>query len=159
VIPIIFALSIMLLPQMVVNFLGAVQNGTVQTIVSFFNQFVANQVLYGVTYFVLVFLFTYFYTAVTFDPDSISKNLQQSGAFIPGVRPGASTAKYIGNVISRVTLVGATFLGLIAVLPIIVQAVSGFTAIAIGGTALLIVVSVVIDLIKKIDAQLAMREY
>jgi preprotein translocase subunit SecY len=159
VIPIIFALSIMLLPQMLTNFLGAVQNETVQSIVSGLNAFIANGWAYGITYFVLVFLFTYFYTAVTFDPDAVAKNLQQSGAFIPGVRPGESTAKYVGNVISRVTLVGAIFLGSIAVLPIIAQNISGIQSIALGGTSLLIAVSVVIDLIKKIDAQLAMREY
>jgi len=159
VIPIIFALSILLLPQMLASFLSVVDNPTVQTIVNWLTVFTANQWAYGISYFVLVFLFTYFYTAVTFDPDSISKNLQKSGAFIPGVRPGESTAKYIGNVISRITLVGAIFLGAIAVLPIIVQGISGITSLTIGGTALLIAVSVVIDLIKKIDAQLTMREY
>jgi preprotein translocase subunit SecY len=159
VIPIIFALSIMLLPQMLVNFLGGVQNEIVQSAISGLNQFINNGLAYGVAYFILVFLFTYFYTAVTFDPDSVAKNLQQSGAFIPGVRPGESTAKYVGNVISRVTLVGATFLGLIAILPIIAREISGIEAVALGGTSLLIAVSVVIDLIKKIDAQLSMREY
>lgn len=159
VIPIIFALSILLFPQMIAGFLDDSANGTAQSIANFFNQFVANNWAYGISYFVLVFLFTYFYTAVTFDPDAISKNLQKSGAFIPGVRPGESTAKYIGNVISRITFVGALFLGGIAVLPIIVQGISGITSLTIGGTALLIAVSVVIDLIKKIDAQLTMREY
>lgn len=159
VIPIIFALSILLLPQMAANFLAVVDNGTVQAVVRWLNAFVANQVAYGVTYFLLVFLFTYFYTAVTFDPDAMSKNLQKSGAFIPGVRPGEATAKHIGNVISRITLVGATFLGFIAVLPLVVQGLSGITSLTIGGTALLIAVSVIIDLIKKVDAQLVMREY
>lgn len=159
VIPIIFALSILLLPQMAANFLAVVDNTTVQALVRWLNAFVANQVAYGVTYFVLVFVFTYFYTAVTFDPDAMSKNLQKSGAFIPGVRPGESTAKHIGNVISRITLVGATFLGFIAVLPLVVQGLSGITSLTIGGTALLIAVSVIIDLIKKVDAQLVMREY
>lgn len=159
VIPIIFALSILLLPQMAANFLAVVDNTTVQTLVRWLNAFVANQVAYGVAYFVLVFVFTYFYTAVTFDPDAMSKNLQKSGAFIPGVRPGESTAKHIGNVISRITLVGALFLGFIAVLPLVVQGLSGITSLTIGGTALLIAVSVIIDLIKKVDAQLVMREY
>jgi preprotein translocase subunit SecY len=159
VIPIIFALSILLLPQMAANFLAAVENGTVQMVVRWLNTFIANQVAYGVTYFLFVFIFTYFYTAVTFDPDAMAKNLQKSGAFIPGVRPGESTAKHIGNVISRITLVGATFLGAIAVLPLVVQGITGITSLTIGGTALLIAVSVIIDLIKKIDAQLVMREY
>jgi len=159
VIPIIFALSILLLPQMVTNFLASVDNGSVQMVIRWLNAFIANQVAYGATYFLFVFIFTYFYTAVTFDPDAMAKNLQKSGAFIPGVRPGESTAKHIGNVISRITLVGATFLGAIAVLPLIVQGITGITSLTIGGTALLIAVSVIIDLIKKIDAQLVMREY
>jgi len=159
VIPIIFAISILILPQMFVNFVGFIDSDMIQNIVRYLNAFIANQWWYGVSYFVLVFLFTYFYTAVTFDPDAMAKNLQQSGAFIPGVRPGESTAKHIGNVMSRITLVGAVFLGLIAVLPLIVQGISGITSLTIGGTALLIAVSVVTDLIKKIDGQLAMREY
>ena len=106
-----------------------------------------------------MFLFTYFYTAVTFDPDSISTNLQKSGAFIPGVRPGQSTSDYISKVLTRITLVGALFLGAIAVLPLAVQGITGIQSLAIGGTALLIVVSVVLDLVKKVDAQLSMREY
>lgn len=159
VIPVIFALSILLLPQMISNFLQFVDNTTVQAVVRAMQAFIANQVAYGITYFVLVFLFTYFYTAVTFDPDAMSKNLQKSGAFIPGIRPGEATAKHIGNVISRITFVGAVFLGVIAVLPIIVQSVTGIQSLTIGGTALLIAVSVVVDVIKKVDAQLVMREY
>ena len=104
-------------------------------------------------------LFTYFYTAVTFDPEKTADNLQKNGAFIPGFRPGSMTAEYVGGVLSKVTLVGALFLGVVALLPIIVQGLTGITAIAVGGTSLLIAVSVVLDLIKKIDAQLAMREY
>jgi preprotein translocase subunit SecY len=119
----------------------------------------SNQLIYAILYFVLVFLFTYFYTAVTFDPDQISKNLQQSGAFVPGVRPGEATSQYIGNVLTRITLLGATFLAVVAVLPLAVRSLTGITSLAVGGTALLIVVSVVIDLIKKVDAQITMREY
>jgi preprotein translocase subunit SecY len=106
-----------------------------------------------------VVAFTYFYTAVMFDPEKTADNLQKNGAFIPGYRPGAATAEYIGRILSRVTLFGALFLGIVAVLPVIVQAVTGITAIAVGGTSLLIAVSVVLDLIKKVDAQLSMREY
>ena len=109
----------------------------------------------------MVVLFTYFYTAVTFDPKMISENLQRSGAFIPGVRPGEHTQEHLAAIVTRITLVGALFLGAIAILPLIVQ---GFSpdqtqSFAVGGTALLIVVSVVLDLLKKIDAQVAMREY
>ena len=119
----------------------------------------SNKWFYAVTYFLLVFAFTYFYTAVTFDPHMISTNLQKSGAFIPGVRPGDPTAEYVTKVLTRLTLVGALFLGLIAVLPLIMRGITNIQSLAIGGTALLIVVSVVIDLIKKIEAQISVREY
>ena len=119
----------------------------------------ANQWFYAIAYFVLVFLFTYFYTAVTFDPDQISTNLQKSGGFIPGVRPGQSTSDYISKILTRLTFIGALFLGFIAVLPLILKAVTGVQSLAIGGTALLIVVSVVIDLVKKVDAQVSAQEY
>lgn len=166
VIPIIFALSILLFPQMIFEFLKNIQNGVAQTISEYGLALLSNEWFYGIAYFVLVFLFTYFYTAVTFDPHAISTNLQKNGAFIPGVRPGESTSQYLAKVLTRITLVGALFLGIIAVLPLIIKGIistaavgiSG-NAVAIGGTALLIVVSVVIDLIKKIDAQVSMREY
>ena len=159
VIPIIFALSILLFPQMVVNFLANVDNVIVSAVSNFLLAVLQNPVIYSGIYFILVFFFTYFYTAVTFDPESVASNLQKNGAFIPGVRPGRTTALYVSKILNRITLVGALFLGAIAVLPLIVQGVTNVAAFAIGGTALLIVVSVVLDLIKKIDAQLSMREY
>ncbi len=159
VIPIIFALSILLFPQMIFQFLANVSNTAIQNISQAILSLIANQWLYASIYFVLVFLFTYFYTAVTFDPDSISKNLQRSGAFIPGVRPGAPTSSHISKILIRLTLVGAIFLGLIAVLPLLIQALTGIQSLAIGGTGLLIVVSVVLDLVKKVDAQISAREY
>ncbi|MFA4975423.1 MAG: preprotein translocase subunit SecY [Candidatus Paceibacterota bacterium] len=159
VIPIIFALSLLLFPQMIGNFLASSSNSILLSISKVLMAFSQTSVLYAVLYFVLVFLFTYFYTAVTFDPEALATNLQKNGAFIPGIRPGISTSTYISKVLSRITLLGATFLGFIAVLPLIVRSITGITAIALGGTALLIVVSVVLDLIKKIDAQISMREY
>lgn len=159
VIPIIFALSILLFPQLIIQFLATSSSGILITIANALSFMVNNIWVYGSFYFGLVFVFTYFYTAVTFDPDAISTNLQKSGAFIPGVRPGQSTAEYISRILSRITLVGALFLGLIAVLPFIMQAITQNPSLAIGGTGLLIVVSVVLDLIKKIDAQVSMREY
>jgi preprotein translocase subunit SecY len=159
VIPIIFALSIILFPQMILQFLQAASHPTLLAVANALTAFFNNTWLYSAVYFVLVFAFTYFYTAVTFDPQSIATNLQKSGAFIPGVRPGAATAEYLGTIITRITLVGAVFLGAIAVLPLIMQAVTGFAAFAIGGTALLIVVSVVLDLVRKTDAQVSIREY
>ncbi len=159
VMPIIFALSILLFPQMIANFFATSANGILQSISNFVLSALNHQALYGFLYFALVFLFTYFYTAVTFDPDAISKNLQRSGAFIPGIRPGQSTALHIGNTLTRLTLLGALFLSFIAVLPLIMRSATGITSLAIGGTGLLIVVSVVIDFIKKVDAQVTMREY
>ncbi|MFT7506936.1 MAG: preprotein translocase subunit SecY [Acidimicrobiales bacterium] len=159
VIPIIFALSILLFPQMILNILSAFNFTWVPGALDAVNWFISNQVMYGITYFILVFLFTFFYTAVTFDPEQISKNLQRSGAFVPGIRPGAHTAQYLGNVITRLTLVGAGFLGFIAVFPVGMTVFTGVTSLAIGGTALLIVVNVVLDLIRKIDAQVSLREY
>ena len=159
VIPIIFALSILLFPQMIVNFLANSGSQLVASISNAVLTFLNNPWIYASMYFVLVFLFTYFYTAITFDPSTIAENLQRGGAFIPGVRPGRSTMEYINKVLTRLTLVGALFLGVIAVLPLIVQGATGITSFAIGGTALLIVVSVVIDLMKQIDSQTTMREY
>ena len=159
VIPIIFALSILLLPQMVLNILTAFDLPWVAGANETITALLANQILYGAVYFTLVFLFTFFYTAVTFDPDAIAKNLQRNGAFIAGIRPGAHTSEYLGSLITRLTLVGASFLGLIAVLPIAMQMATGIAALALGGTAVLIVVSVVLDLIRRVDAQLSLREY
>jgi preprotein translocase subunit SecY len=159
VIPIIFASSILLFPQMIVRFLQNSSQAVIQTVSKITLAVLANSWFYGIAYFVLVFIFTYFYTAVTFDPDQISQNLQKNGAFIPGVRPGKSTSEHISRILTRLTLVGALFLGVIAVFPIVIKNITGITAISVGGTALLIVVSVVIDLIKKIDAQVSIREY
>lgn len=159
VIPIIFALSILLFPQLIGNLWANSSHHILASIAHAMTWFVGNVWLYSLFYFAFVFLFTYFYTAVTFDPDQLSTNLQKNGAFVPGIRPGPATRDYIAKVLGRITLVGAVFLGLIAVLPLIVRAVTGITAFAVGGTALLIVVSVVLDLIKKVEAQLSMREY
>ena len=159
VIPIIFALSILLFPQMIATFLAKSSIPFIASAASAVVSGLANQWIYGGLYFFLVFIFTYFYTAITFEPHQVAKNLQKNGAFIPGVRPGGTTAEYLGNIITRITLVGALFLGILAVLPIILQGITGITAVTIGGTALLIVVSVVLDLVKKIDAQTSIREY
>ncbi len=159
VIPIIFALSILLFPNIIGNFLARFSNEIVVSISEALVSFSQTSTLYAVLYFFFVFIFTYFYTAVTFDPEALATNLQKNGAFIPGVRPGPSTSEYISKVLTRITFLGATFLGFIAVLPIIMQRVTDSTTLALGGTTVLIVVSVVLDLIKKIDAQVSMREY
>jgi preprotein translocase subunit SecY len=159
VMPIIFALSILLFPQMIATFLARTHIPYLaagsQHVVNAF----ANQWIYGILYFLLVVIFTYFYTAITFEPHQVSKNLQKNGAFIPGVRPGPQTTEYLANIITRITLVGALFLGALATLPLLLRAATGITAITIGGTALLIAVSVILDLVKKIDAQTSIREY
>jgi preprotein translocase subunit SecY len=160
VIPIIFALSILLFPGMIANFLTGV-GGTVGDIAQGVADFFKNQIIWGTLYFILVFTFTYFYTMVTFDPKAISLNLQKMGGFIPGIRPGSSTAKYLSYILHRVLFIGALFLGLIAVMPSIIQGLTRITAFGflIGGTSLLIIVAVVLDTIKQINAQLQMREY
>lgn len=159
VIPIIFALSILVFPTVIANALSTMGNGSVQSIAIFVQKVLANGWINGALYFILVFVFTFFYTAVTFDPESISNNLQKNGAFIPGIRPGTATAEYLSKILTRITLVGAVFLGAIAVLPLAMQSLTNIASLSIGGTALLIVVSVVLDLVKKIDAQITMREY
>lgn len=160
VIPIIFALSLLLVPQLLGNLINAVAHKAwLLSIGHSLAGFSQTSLLYAVLYFFLVFIFTYFYTAVTFDPHQMAENLQKGGAFIPGIRPGLSTEEYVAKVVSRITLVGALFLGVIAILPLIVRAITGITSIALGGTALLIVVSVILDIIKKVDAQISMHEY
>lgn len=159
VIPIIFALSILLFPQMLVNFLAQSQNQILRTFANAVLTFLGSTWVYAAAYFILVFLFTYFYTAVTFDPQEVSSNLQKQGAFVPGIRPGPPTAGFLSKVLTRITLIGALFLGLIAVLPLVMQATTGIVALTIGGTGLLIVVSVVLETVKQVEAQLVMREY
>jgi len=159
VIPIIFALSILLFPGMIGNFLKVSQNATIAHLgtglVNLFN----NHWFYGIFYFLLVFLFTFFYTSITFEPKMIAENLQKNGAFIPGYRPGETTAHYLSHTAQRVTLFGAIFLGLVAVIPMILQATTGITTLVIGGTSILIMVSVALETINQIKAQLVMREY
>jgi preprotein translocase subunit SecY len=159
VMPIIFALSLLLFPQMIANFLARTEWAFFQTAAEYVLVLINNQWLYATAYFFLVFGFTYFYSAVTFDPESVANNLQKNGAFVPGIRPGQPTAEYVARVLYRLTFVGALFLGLVAMLPLIMRAVTGIASLAIGGTALLIVVSVALEFMKQLDAQLSLREY
>jgi len=159
VIPIIFAMSIMLFPGMIANFFVQASNPTVANMASFINNIFKNQWFYGSAYFLLVVLFTYFYTAVTFDPKNIAENLQKQGGFVPGIRPGFATAEYLQKVLNRITLTGSLFLGTIAVLPFAVQGLTNLQSLTIGGTGLLIVVSVVIEIMKQVESQLIMRDY
>lgn len=159
VIPIIFAISIILFPGLIGSFLAGAGNPYVQSVAKFLIEIFNNQWVYGIVYFFLVFLFTYFYTAVTFDANAIAENLQKQGGFITGIRPGRPTAEYLNYILNRITLAGGLFLGVIAVLPLVVRALFNVQSLALGGTALLIVVSVVLETVKQIDAQLVMREY
>lgn len=159
VIPIIFAVSLILIPTMIANFFVSSPNVRIAELAISVATFLQNQWVYGIAYFTLVVLFTYFYTAVVFDPVKISENLQKQGGYVPGIRPGMSTAEYLHHIITRITFTGALFLGVIAVLPIAVQGMTGIQALSIGGVSILIVVSVVLELVKHIQSQLMMRSY
>jgi preprotein translocase subunit SecY len=161
VIPIIFALSIMLFPGMIANFLATKYSGAALAGIATKAAAILSPTswVYWLLYFILVVAFTYFYTAVVFDPNKISESLQKNGGYVPGIRPGKNTAEYLYRIMNRVTLSGAMFLGLIAVLPFIVQSFTDIGQISIGGTGLLIVVSVVIETMKQIEGQLVMRDY
>ncbi len=159
VIPIIFAISLVLFPPLVAQFFVNAHTAWIASfataVISFFN----NHLIYGILYFVLVFGFTFFYTSIVFQPEKVAENLQKQGGFVPGIRPGRETAEYLQRVTNRVLLAGALFLAIIAVLPLVVQEFMGTRTLLIGGTSLLIVVSVIIETMSKIDSQLTMREY
>ncbi|MDO8470031.1 MAG: preprotein translocase subunit SecY [bacterium] len=159
VIPIIFAISLLLFPQFIAQAVAIVSPELSVQLNDFVNKFLGNTLMYSAAYFVLVVVFTYFYTAITFDPEEISKNLQRSGGFIPGIRPGPATAEVIAKTVGRTTLFGALFLGIVAVLPNITQLVTGIQALALGGTGLLIVVAVALEVMKQVESQLTVREY
>jgi len=159
VIPIIFAVSIIVIPQMAASYLSQSATGTVADIAFSVNVFLQNQWIYAGLYFLLVVAFTYFYTAVVFDPWKIAENLQRQGGFVPGIRPGTATAEYLGKIINRITLGGAVFLGLVAVLPSVIQNLTGVSSLTLGGVSILIVVSVVLELMKHVEGQLSMRSY
>ena len=160
VIPIIFAVSLVLMPSMVTQFLGASGNQTVVNVATNVQKYFNPQsLIYNIIYFLLVVGFTYFYTSVVFNPQKISENLQKSGGFIPGIRPGSATITYLSYVLNRLTLVGASFLGLVAVLPSLFQNSIGISNLAIGGTGVLIAISVVLEIIREIEGDLLMSKY
>ena len=159
VIPIIFAISIMLFPQFIAQASSIISKDLSLKLNDIASYLFNNQYIYSLFYFGLVVIFTYFYTAVTFDPKEISKNLQRAGGFVAGIRPGDSTTDFLSKIINRLTLSGALFLGLIAILPQMTRIITGIAILTIGGTALLIVVSVALDTIKQVNSQLVMREY
>lgn len=160
VIPIIFAVSIVLLPSLIANLFQASSNPALKNIAAqisiWFNPAGFG---YNLLYFLLVVGFTFFYTAVVFNPKKISEDIQKYGGFIPGIRPGTPTAKYLNYILTRITLVGAVFLGLVAILPEIARVITGVQTLLLGGTGILIVVSVVLETYKQIEAHLVMRNY
>lgn len=158
-IPLIFAISVLLFPQFIAQFVSVVSVTMGLKVNAFVTQFLNNQLLYGISYFLLVFIFTYFYTAITFNPEEISKNLQKGGGFIPGIRPGEATTSYFSTVMNKITFFGALSLGFIAILPLIVQRFTGVSVLNVSGTSLLIVVAVALETMRQIDSQLTVREY
>ncbi|MCX6811858.1 MAG: preprotein translocase subunit SecY [Candidatus Berkelbacteria bacterium] len=159
VIPIIFALALLVFPATIARFF---ETSTVNWLASISHKLVLlfqNNTFYGAAYFVLVVFFTYFYTAIVFDPNRIAENLQKQGGFVPGIRPGSQTISYLKKILNRVTLTGSMFLGLIAVLPFIVQAITHITTLVLGGTGILIIVSVILETSRQLNAMLATRSY
>lgn len=159
VIPIIFAISLLLFPQFFTQVVSAFSTDLGATLNTFVNNFLNNQLIYGVIYFLLVFLFTYFYVSVTFDPNEISQNLHRSGGFVAGIRPGKSTADFIKSIVTRINFFGGLFLGLIAVLPLLTQALTKTQVLTIGGTSILIAVAVALETAKQLDAEISVHEY
>ncbi|MGN6030634.1 MAG: preprotein translocase subunit SecY [Thermomicrobiales bacterium] len=159
-IPLIFAVSIMVLPGLISNLLAASNTTWVRNVARDLSiWFSPTNALYNIVYFLLVVGFTFFYTMVVFQQQRIPESLQRQGAFIPGVRPGKNTAVYLQKVLSRITIVGALFLGLVAILPWIVSQLTGVQSLLISSTSLLIVVGVAIDTMRQLEAQLLMRNY
>ena len=158
-IPIIFALALFTMPQFAAQYFALSHINVLVNIGAWINAFFANKYLYMSVYFLLVAFFTFYYTRVVVEPEEMSKNLHKRGSYIPGIRPGENTTKYLGDVITKITFVGAVFLGFVAVLPIGVQAVTGIQSLAIGGTSILIAVSTALETYKKVEAQATLTEY
>lgn len=160
VVPIIFAISLVLLPSLLANYFVASKNEMLASIGQFLAiNFSTTSLSYNVVYFLLVFGFTYFYTAIVINPQKVSEDIQEGGGFVPGIRPGKPTANYLNFVVTRITLVGGLFLGIVAIIPNILQYLTGIQALLVGGTSVLIVVSVVIETVKIFQTQLVTRSY
>ena len=159
VIPIIFAIAIIMFPPLIAQLFLRVKTIWLAQAAQWVVQIFQDQLFYGIAYFMMVVAFTYFYTAVIFHPDQIAENLQKQGGFVPGIRPGKTTAEYLQKIVTRIIFTGALFLGLIAILPLITAQITSTQSLVVGGTSLLIVVSVVIEMVSQINAQLSMRDY
>lgn len=159
-IPLIFAVSILVFPGLIAQFLSTSSNETLRNFAAQLSAWMSpNTFQYNIIYFLLVVAFTYFYTMVIFQQQKIAENLQRQGAFIPGVRPGRNTQLYLMRTLNRITLIGALFLGTVAILPFIASRLTGVNSLLLGATSLLIVVGVAIDTMRQLEAQLVMRNY
>lgn len=159
VIPIIFALSMMIFPPVAARFLQQVNSDFVQQFADKVIELFANDTFYAITYFILVIVFTFFYTFVVFQPEQVAENIQKQGGFVPGLRPGRETAEYLAKVLNRITFFGAFFLAIIAAVPFVVQSITNVSTLVLGGTGILIVVAVTLDTMRQIKAQLVTRRY
>jgi len=160
VIPIIFAVSFVLFPQLLGNFLQYSKTKPLAAVASFLVKvFAPAGFFYNFFYFILVIGFTFFYTVVVFNPQKIAEEIQKYGGFIPGIRPGLATKEYLEKILYRITSVGAVFLGIVAILPAIISKITGIRNLVIGGTGILIVVSVILETFKMVEAQLVMKSY
>lgn len=159
VVPIIFALSMMIFPPVIARFFQGVQNPQIQDLAERVITLFSNNTFYAIAYFILVVMFTFFYTFVIFQPEEVANNLQKQGGFVPGLRPGRETAEYLTRVLNRITFFGAFYLGALAVLPFVVQSLTNIQTLVLGGTGILIVVSVSLETMRQIRAQLVTRRY
>jgi len=159
VIPIIFSTSMLVVPNVIAQMLQTSTRESLKSAAATITQIFSNNYFYGITFFVLVFAFTFFYTSIIFRPKDIAENLQKQGGFVPGIRPGTQTADYLSSVIYKITFPGAFFLAIVALFPFLLQNLTGIRTLAIGGTGVLIIVSVTLDFVRQVKAQLAMRSY
>ncbi len=157
VLPIIFASSILSIPGTINLFIGLKENDGFWG--AFFAAFQTNGWLYMVLYFLLIIMFAYFYTTIQYNPIEMANNLKSNNGTVPGIRPGAPTADYIRNILSRITLIGAMFLAVIALLPLIYGAFTGMNSMSIGGTSIIIIVGVALETVKQLESQMMMRHY
>jgi len=155
VMPIIFASSILMLPTMILSFMDTSENTTFQ---KFLGMFSVDGMFYAVIYFILIIAFAYFYATIQFNPVEMANNLRKNGGAVPGIRPGKPTSDFISKILSRITLMGAIFLSVIAILPIIIGNV-GEINVSLGGTSVLIMVGVALDTVKNLESQMMMRHY
>ncbi len=158
-IPLIFAISVLLFPQFIAQIVTIFSSSLGVKVNDLATAFMANQFAYNIVYFLLVFVFCYFYTSITFNPEEVAKNLQRSGGFVPGIRPGENTEKFFSSVVNRITFWGAAGLGFIAIVPSLIQRFTGVATLTVSGTAILIVVAVALETMRQVDSQLTVREY